>query len=432
MRVLAIDVGSSSVKAAVWDGRRFTGRARVAYATQFDGDRAELHPETVLAAVVRAGREVRAERAQAVSFCALSSGVVVTDARGKARLPVITHQDRRSVREARGLVEALGKKWLLTHTGNLPYPGGIGSSTLAWIAVHRRAVLRGNARVGQLSSLIGHLLTGQWVIDPSQAVFLGLWDIRAWKWSKPACAAVGVREESLPRCMWADARIGGLAESVAREWGVPSGIPVVGGFVDTSAAVLQTPMRPGQLAHNSGSTDVLAMCVKTPRPMEGVLTRPVGIQDGPWLAVRTIAAAGSAIAWARQELFAGMSDGKWNATVRAACTTHDPQLGLVCTPSFSGDRTAIEQVAGATFRGIRLATTKEELLGAIVHGLLRESAVNHGMLAKIRRPAREVFFMGSASDLASAMHRAWKHTHAFHRLTSDSMAGLVTLARRAV
>jgi xylulokinase len=431
MRVLAIDVGSSSVKAGYWDGRRFVGRARVAYGTVFDGLRAELCAETVLAAVMRAGREVRAARAEAVSFCALSSGVVVTDARGKARLPVITHQDRRSVREARGLVDALGKKWLLAHTGNLPYPGGIGSSTLAWIAAHRRGVLRGHARVGQLSSVIGNLLTGEWVIDPSQAVFLGLWDIRAWKWSKPVCAAVGVREESLPRCVWADMKIGGLAEKVAREWGVASGIPVVGGFVDTSAAVLQTPMRAGQLTHNSGSTDVLAMCVETPRPEEGVLTRPVGVTEGGWLAVRTIAAAGSAIAWARRELFDDVSDGKWNRIVRAACVVADPETGPSCTPSFSGDRAAIEQIAGASFHGVTLATSKEELLGAIVQGLLRESAVNYGMLAKIHRPAREVFFMGSASDVASAMHRSWKHKHAFHRLMSDSMAGLVTLAERA-
>ena len=296
------------------------------------------------------------------------------DARGKARLPVITHQDRRSVAEARGLVGALGKKWLLAHTGNLPYPGGIGSSTLAWIAAQQRGVLRGDARVGQLSSLIGHLLTGEWVIDPSQAVFLGLWDIQAWKWSAPVCAAVGVRVESLPRCGWADAKIGGLAEKVARAWGVASGIPVVGGFVDTSAAVLQTPMRAGKLTQNSGSTVVLGLCVKTPGPVEGVLTRPVGVKEGGWLAVRTIASAGSAIAWARRELFGDVSDGKWKRIVGAACAVADPEAGPVCMPSFSGDRAAIEQMAGASFHGVTLATSKEELLGAIVHGLLRESA----------------------------------------------------------
>jgi xylulokinase len=432
MRVLAIDVGSSSVKAAYWDGRRFVGRARVAYETQFNGPRAELGAETVLEAVIRAGREVRAARAEAVSFCALSSGVVVTDARGKARLPVITHQDRRSVAEARGLVDALGKKWLLAHTGNLPYPGGIGSSTLAWIAAHQRGVLRGDARVGQLSSLIGYLLTGEWVIDPSQAVFLGLWDIRSWKWSKPMCAAVGVREESLPRCVWADTKVGGLAEKVAREWGVASGIPVVGGFVDTSAAVLQTPMRAGQLTHNSGSTDVLAMCVKTPTPEEGVLTRPVGVKEGGWLAVRTIASAGSSLAWARRELFSSVSDAKWNRVIRVACDAARETSVLSCDPAFSGNRAAIEQGGGASFRGVGLATTKEDLLAAIVRGLIAESAKNYRVLANIHRPAREVFFMGSASDVASGMHRAWHGKHSFHRLTSDSMAGLVALAKRSV
>ncbi len=178
MRVLAIDVGSSSVKAGYWDGRRFCGRARVGYETHFDGVCAELPAEKVLAAVIRAGREVSASSADAVVFCALSSGVVVTDARGKVRVGIITHQDRRSVAESRQLVKRMGSRWLLAHTGNLPYPGGIGSSTLAWIARHQASALRGTHLVGQLSSLIGRALTGEWTIDPSQAVFLGLWDIR--------------------------------------------------------------------------------------------------------------------------------------------------------------------------------------------------------------------------------------------------------------
>jgi sugar (pentulose or hexulose) kinase len=332
------------------------------------------------------------------------------------------------VAEARGLVDALGKKWLLTHTGNLPYPGGIGSSTLAWIAAHHRGVLGKGARVGQLSSLIGQVLTGEWTIDPSQAVFLGLWDIRAWKWNEAICEAVGVRAESLPRCGWADASMGGLTERVAREWGMTAGVPVVGGFVDTSAAVMQTPMRAGQLAHNSGSTDVLAMCLKTPRPQEGVLTRPVGVKDGPWLAVRTIAAAGSALAWARREMFRDVSDARWNRVMREACAAAKEEPAVVCEPEFSGDRGAIEQGPGASLEGLGLSTTREEMLAGMVYGLMGKSAKNYAMLAKIHRPARGVYFMGSASDLASRMHQAWKASHVFHRLDGDSMPGLVALA----
>ncbi len=134
MRVLALDIGSSSIKAAYWDGKRFGRRVRVGYETMFEGVRAELPPEVVKRALWKAGREVKAQRAEAVAYCTLSSGVVVTGPEGKVRVGVITHQDRRSVDDARRLVEKLTKAWLLKHTGNLPYPGGIGSSTLAWIA----------------------------------------------------------------------------------------------------------------------------------------------------------------------------------------------------------------------------------------------------------------------------------------------------------
>ncbi len=245
------------------------------------------------------------------------------------------------------------------------------------------------------------------------------------------CAEVGVREESLPRCQWADEVIGPLNESVARQWGIRAGVPVVGGFVDTSAAILQTPMRRA-IAHNSGSTDVLAMCVERPHPTAGVLTRPVGTRNGRWLAVRTIAASGSALAWARREWYSGAGDRAWNRVVKSACEASQKASELECIPQFAGNRAAINQGAGAAFSGIQLATTKEDLLAAIMRGLVRDSAQNYATLADIHRPARDVFFMGSARDLAAEMHRAWKRRHSFHRLAEDSMPGLVKLAGAAL
>jgi sugar (pentulose or hexulose) kinase len=224
-------------------------------------------------------------------------------------------------------------------------------------------------------------------------------------------------------------------------WEISEGTPVVGGFVDTSAAVLQTPMKPGQLTHNAGSTDVLAMCVTKPKQMEGILTRPVGIRgqkgEATWLSVLTIAAAGSALAWARRELFDNVSDITWNKLMLKACATATPEILdnphlPACLPDFSGKRAAIDQGNGASFLGLHLATTKQDLLAALVRGLVRNSADHYRILSTIHRPAREVFSMGSVTDVALRMHDAWKGKHVFKRLEGDSMTGLVELARRAM
>ncbi len=171
--------------------------------------------------------------------------------------------------------------------------------------------------------------------------------------------------DALPRCTWADEVMGKLDATVARQWEVTAGIPVMGGFVDTSAAIVQTPMQAGQLTHNSGSTDVLAMCVAEPRPEEGILTRPVGVRDAKglgsgWRCGRS-RRAGSALAWARREMFSEVGDRAWDRIVAEACRAEAAPKEVLCLPEFSGDRATIQQAKGAVFTGISLATDRRVL-----------------------------------------------------------------------
>jgi xylulokinase len=288
--------------------------------------------------------------------------------------------------------------------------------------------------VGQLAALVAMKLTGEWVMDPSQATFLGLWDIEHERWNRRICDLLGIGIASLPRVAFGDSVIGHVTEEMARRWApVKAGTPVVGGFIDTDAATIQTPMKVGQLVNNVGSTNVLAMCLEKPQPAEGILTRPVGIGaklPRRWLAVRTISAAGSALLWARQSLFPEFSDSEWAKMLEHAAR-EGAARGVRCEPNFSGQRAAIEQAVGATFSGITLATTREDLLGAIMQGIVEENLANYRLLAGRHRPEKVVHVMGGAGALAEAMQRAWPKGHRFGTLAEDSLAGLVKLARTA-
>jgi sugar (pentulose or hexulose) kinase len=446
MRILTIDVGSTSIKAGYWDGRRFLSHTRIPFATTLDGPRAEIPHATLYRALRQAGQAALAARPpapDAVAFCAFSSGVVVTDAQFRPRTPIITHADRRSSAAARALVSQKPPRWWLARTGNLPYPGGIGSSTLAWLHADLPAALRPPCRVGQVSSLLAAWLAGpaahDWVIDPSQAAFLGLWDIRTGHWNPDVCHLLNLPPAALPRVVWADSVFGTLGHPLARDWNLPAGIPLLGGFVDTSAAVLQTPMAPGQLAHSAGSTDVLALCVDRPAPADGLLSRPVGVGrvfPQRWLAVRTIASAGSALQWLRDTLFPDTPDPAWArllaAAARAAAKPLGPSDTVRCLATFVGERAAIDQPPGAAFSGIRLGTSRGDLLAAAVRALVADSAANYHALARLRRPATTVFAIGRASALGDAMQAAWPARHRFQRLPGDSLRGLALLAQKTL
>ena len=86
----------------------------------------------------------------------------------------------------------------------------------------------------------------------------------------------------------------------AREFGLREGLPVLVGVIDGSAAMLVTEAKAGQLFNVTGSTDVLALYTNKPRPDEQLLTRALGV-GRKWMSVATIAAAGSAIAWMKDQ-----------------------------------------------------------------------------------------------------------------------------------
>lgn len=429
LRILTLDVGTSAVKAARWHAGRCGPVVRIPVANIRVGERAEVPAARLLRTVESAARAAAdGEPVDAVCVATFSSSVVVCDRRGGVRAGVITHADRRSTREARRIEERVGRKRILQITGNVPVPGGIGSSTLCWL--HAAGALRRTDRVGQASTYLLHQWTGAWTIDPSQAAFLGLLDIRRGGWSDEVCAACGVSEDALPTLTPADQVLGHLTPAAARRLGLRAGTPVIGGLVDTSAAVIAAGLELGQLVHNAGSTDVLALVVDQPRPAPHRLTRPLGTGatlPARWLAVSTIAAAGSTIDWARQTFFADLTPARFAAVLRAACT--GAPHGVAFAPYLAGDRTAVQQ-RRAEITGLTLASDREAILAAIVRALAQESATRFADLARLRRVAPVVRTMGGGAVLAEAMHRAWPRgqRRRFVPIAGEGLAGLQLLA----
>src|ERR1041384_2388173 len=113
MRVLAIDVGSSSVKAAVLSGRRLlTPIARRPVATTVEPPRVEIPCEPLWRSLVLAVRDLGAavHRADRIAIDAMSPSCVLLDRRGDPPTPLITHQDRRSIEEAHEIEDRFGQE----------------------------------------------------------------------------------------------------------------------------------------------------------------------------------------------------------------------------------------------------------------------------------------------------------------------------------
>lgn len=433
-KLLGLDIGSSSVIAGILEGKEVLREApRVYFRSHCDGPKVTVEPTELLEAVAKAiaALEGEAQKVDAIQLAVMSPAWVVMDKEGNPLTPIVTHQDRRSVAEAKELEARIGEDRHLELCGSRPVPGGISSTTWAWYLKHEPQRLQGADLVGHLNTFLHRQLTGARVIDPSNASFTGLYETLTLRgWSEELCANLGITRSLLPEVLEADVIAGRVTASAAARFGLREGTPFCTGLMDGSAGMLLTGARHGQLFNVVGSTDVLALCTETPRPHPRLLTRALGV-GRKWLAVSTLAAAGSSIYWARDQFFPEMSLQEFAAFVHKL-SEQGPSAagGVTFAPYMAGDRTSVEQRKGA-FEGITLATTKTNLLSAIIEGLIRASAERIPLLLSTgTQPLETVVVSGGGDRLDKIMQRDWPGQWKFEAITDATMRGLATLEPR--
>jgi xylulokinase len=431
--VLALDFGSSSLKAAVVrETRVITRVVRATYRTRYDGVRAELDARDVLLAMKKAIAEVPKEklkRVECLAISVMSPAWVAMDRKGKAITPIVTHQDRRSSEIAVEIERRVGRERHLKIAGNRPVPGGISSTTCAWFIRHAPDVMRRADLVGHLNTFLLRQLTGARVIDPANASFTGFYEtVRMGGWSQELMSAAGVARNWLPEILEADEIAGKVGSN---KFGLPAGLPVMTGIVDTSAAMLLTGAKPGKLLNVAGTTDVLSVCSSRAIPSQDYLTRALGVGK-KWMSVCTIAAAGSAIEWARQTLFADYSDAQWS---HALHEIENRKLQIANPPLFdptlAGSRTTVEQPRGA-FSNLTLSTTREQMLRAVIESLAQASARRIPVLKKVagRLDPQVTVTGGMLHALPGIMYRDWPGRWTFRHEEEATLRGLGRLIAR--
>ena len=433
MNVLGFDVGSSSVKAGILRKGKIVGAlTRASFATKYDTDRAELSAEAVLRAVASAIAQLgpRVKKVDVIAMAAMAPSWLAMDHDGRPITPVVTHQDRRSAAEARELLARVGKSRLLKLSGNLPFPGGISSTTWLWFNRNAKGVMKRADLVGNVQTYLHRQFNGARAMDPSNASFTGLYETLTQRgFNDELCAAVGATEHQLPQLIEAEGVVGMVTRGAGERFGLTHGTPMLMGCMDTSAAMFFCKPRAGQLLDVCGSTDVLALCTDKPKPHERLLTRALGMGKW-WLSVSTLAAAGSALSWAKDQLYGDVPIDAFHKLIRQIASDSGTESGGVTfDPYLAGDRASIDQPRGE-FHGLTLSTTRRQMLAAVIESLSRASAERLKLLSsnsvKIRHDV--VLSGGTTSGLSDLLHRDWPGKWKFKLESEATLKGLAVLA----
>ena len=268
MLLLGIDLGSSSVKASVIDGE--SGKClATAYSPSDEMKIIALKPGwaeqdteiwwiNLKAAIAECTQKLGQKKNNigAIGISYQMHGLVAVDNNNKVLRPSIIWCDSRAVGYGEKALKSLGQDYCLSHLLNSP--GNFTASKLAWVKENEPKLFSKIHKVMLPGDYIALRLTGEICTSftgLSEGIF---WDFSLNKVSDKLMNFFGFDSGLLPEAASSFSISGQLLKSIAKELGLPEGIPVSyrAGDQPNNALSLNV-LNPGEVAATAGTSGVI-------------------------------------------------------------------------------------------------------------------------------------------------------------------------------
>jgi len=398
--VIALDVGTSSARAAFYDGqgRPIAGRShQVQYTPRLTRDGGVEHdPDRLLEAVVACLDAIHPNRppeeTRAVGVATFWHGLLGFDSGGHPITPIYMWADTRSFAEAQVLRSALDDEAVHARTG-CHLHSSYWPAKLRWLAREQPTESGRVKRWGSFGEFLELKLFGETRTSVSMASGTGLLDQATSRWDPEALAAAEVDEHRLfPLSDRTDPRRG-LRAPWASRWPAlrtATWFPAVG---DGAASNVGSDcVDPTRIALNVGTSAALRVVTRQPpTPPHGLwryrVDRSHAIVGG------ATSEGGNIYAWSRQVLRLGSDE-----EVEAALAALPPDgHGLTILPHLAGERApGWRDGRKGAISGLRLDTSAVDIVRAALESVALRLAVVYRLLAPCASDGHTIVASGAA------------------------------------
>lgn len=383
--VLAIDVGTGSVRAALVDlhGKILAFRARehsqivpaFGWAEQRPDDWWEGTAGSIRA--VLDAVEDAPHRVLAVAACGQMHGTVLIDADGQLTLDAVQlWNDKRPSAEVAAFAATHDTAALWPLTANPPavsWPG----FKLQWIAKHQPQALARAATLLMPKDYINFRLTGVRGMDESDASCTYLFDARTRRWSGELASLLGIDAALLPPVHAAHEPLASVTPDAALATGLLAGTPVAAGTSDFAATLLGSGVSPAHRGSDITGTSTLitAHCAA---PVRDSVVSNMRTADSAWGAFTILDAGGDAMRWARRALH--RNEASYDDIAALAAAVPDSADPLIFLPFLNGERLGGAANARAQFFGLTSSHEAGHLHRAVMEGVAFAARRNLALL----------------------------------------------------
>jgi len=422
--VIGIDIGTSGCKSLLIDDRgQVVAKAVREYPLSTPNPGwSEQDPEDwwqavkmTLAQLLKGVSSIH--KIRAIGLSGQMHGMVALDKESRVLRPCILWNDQRTGRQCQEIHDqAGGVEGLLQLTNNRMLPGYTGGKIL-WVRENEPWVYEKIRMILNPKDYIRFRLTGEYATEVSEASGTGLFNVRARDWSYRLLELLKIPREWLPRCYESPEISGKVMADVAKEFGLPAGLPVAGGGGD---AVVQTTgtglVEPGILGTTIGTAGIVAMaldrCYENPG---GRLQIFCNNMPNRWHAMGVTLAAGGSLRWFR-DILGGLERevAKWTGEEvydilsREASKAEPGSEGLLFLPYLIGERCPYaDPKARGAFVGLTLRHGRCHLLRSILEGVIFSLRDVSDLIREMGLPLTQVRTSGGG-----ALSPLWRQIHA--------------------
>lgn len=444
--VLALDVGSSSVRAQLYDagGHPFAdgpvAQVPVRWRTDPPGAMETDADGLVRAALTALDRGVKAARAAKIEIAGVGidtfwHGVMGVAADGSAVTPLYAWGDTRAREDAAALRERVDADAVHARTGcfvHESYP----ATRLVWLRRMMGDTFPRAAGWLSIGEHLGERLFGVRRTSLSMASGTGLLDVRACRWDDEMLGACGITADVLPEL--SDQPLAGMRPEFARRWPELARVPWFPALGDGACATLGSgAARPGRVALTVGTSAAVRVLRHDAEPRVPADLWLYRLDGERTVAGRALSNGGNTLAWLRQTLRLPRAD-RLEVMLAERMDTPPPPLEIV--PVLLGERPPLSERGDvATIRGMGMGTTPVEIWRAWLWALARRIAEAVEAVEREYGRADEIVASGGALHASPAFRAIVEralgrplHPRGGHGDETARGAALMALARIGV
>jgi gluconokinase len=399
--VLAIDIGTSSTRALVYDAlgrpvKKLMMQIGYTMTTTQDGGvvadpRFIVNKTAECIDAVMAALGERAGDVKAVGFDTFWHNVMGVDRAGKPTTPLINWADTRPREVVAELREKIDPAASHARTGCVIHPSYL-PAKIVWFHKRNRDAFRKTRKWMSIGEYLYLVFFGKTVCGLSMASGTGLLNQNTCRWDEGVFAALPVTPNDFPELGDLDTPLSGLLPAYARRWPALARIPWLPAVGDGASSNVGTGcVDKEQLCLVMGTSGAMRVCWEA----ESVEIPPelwvYRVDRKRFLMGGALSDGGNLRKWLCGQL--GIEGKKG---IDAALKAVQPDAhGLTVLPFWAGERsTGWHEHARGWVTGLNLNTSREEIVRAALEGLCFRYAAIYDVFKKMNRPVKQVVASG--------------------------------------